>query len=141
MLSVDSSLFIQIVNFVVLLLVMNIIVYRPIRKILTERSHEMDSLENSIKGFGELSEKGARGLEEGRVKAIKEGYREKEKLKNLGRDQEQQIVGKASASADEKVGKALEGVDAKMSEVRESLAGQVDSLSSELAEKILGRKI
>ena len=37
MINIDGSLFIQIANFLVLIWILNIVVYRPIRKILIER--------------------------------------------------------------------------------------------------------
>ena len=53
MLNIDYSiwpvgvLWIQIANFLVLLFVLNLIAYRPIRRIMSQRREEMDALEKT----------------------------------------------------------------------------------------------
>ena len=81
MLKVDYTLFVQIANFLFLLFLLNIILYRPIRKILGRRTEEMDSYQDAIGDFQNRSARHSTELEENMAEARKEGYREKENLK------------------------------------------------------------
>ena len=47
----DFTLFIQIANFLLLIFLLNIVLYRPIRKILRERRDEEDALQGMINDF------------------------------------------------------------------------------------------
>jgi F-type H+-transporting ATPase subunit b len=48
MIKVDGSLFIQIVNFLFLIWIMNVILYKPIRNVLIRRKEKMGGLEQNI---------------------------------------------------------------------------------------------
>jgi F-type H+-transporting ATPase subunit b len=141
MLSVDQTLIIQIANFLILLFLLNIFLYKPIRGILAKRSEAESGLQSSIDDFQFRADENERGVEEGKVQARKEGTKEKESLKGLGLEKEQGIVREAMSAAEEKIGNARKDVDAKMADVKKSLEKQVAVFSTELAEKILGRSV
>ena len=141
MINVDLSLFVQIVNFLLLLLLMNIFLYKPIRKILIRRNEETSSLEGNIEDYQNRSDQDEKSIEEGLILARKIGYKEKESLKGQGLDAEKDVLQKAGSSAEEKIGKAKKELEKKMVDVRKALGDQVNSFSEELAEKILGRSI
>ena len=141
MLEINSSLFIQIANFLFLLFVLNLILYKPIRKILTQRNEKTSSLEKTIRDYQERSEQNERGIEDGMIKARKEGFLEKEKFKGQGLEGERGILQEAGASIEEKKEAAEQELESKMTEVREALEREIAGFSKELAEKILGRGI
>ena len=141
MLSVDSTLFIQIANFLILLVLLNIFLYKPIRGILAKRREEENSLEKSIEGYQIRADENEKGIEEGKVQARKEGASEKEGLKGEGLEKEKGILQEAYSAAEEKIGSARKEMEAKMAEVQRSLEDQVAAFSNELAEKILGRSV
>jgi F-type H+-transporting ATPase subunit b len=141
MLKIDFSLFVQIANFLLLLLLMNIFLFKPIRKILARRKEEINSLEGTIEGYQNRSDQDEKGIEEGTILARKEGHKEKENLKGQGLELEKGVLQKASSSAEEKIGNAKQEIENKIADVRKALEDQVASFSEELAEKILGRSI
>jgi len=141
MLKIDFSLFVQIANFLLLLLLMNTFLYKPIRKILARRKEKINSLEGTIEGYQNRSDQDEKGIEEGTILARKEGHKEKENLKGQGLELEKGVLQKASFSAEEKIGNAKQEIEKKIVDARKALEGQVASFSEELAEKILGRSI
>lgn len=137
----DHTLFIQIFNFLFLLFLLNIFLFRPIRRIMNQRSEEMASLEKAAAEMEEKAQQNEKGIEEGRFQARKEGYKEKDMLKGRGQEEEKKYLAEATASAEEKRNKAAEELDQKLNEVRKTLEAEVDSFSRELAEKVLGRSV
>jgi F-type H+-transporting ATPase subunit b len=136
-----GTLWIQIANFLFLLFVLNIILYRPVRKILGKRKDEMDSFEEMIGDFQDKSDRHEKELEGSRIEARNSGFKEKEGLKEQGLEEERDIVREASSSSEEKIGKAREEIEERLADVRRSLQAEVEGFSRELAEKILGRSI
>jgi F-type H+-transporting ATPase subunit b len=136
-----GTLWIQVANFLMLLLLMNIFLYRPIRKMLTQRRAETSSLEGSIEDFLSRSGQNEKSIEDGLVLARKEGYMEKEGLRGQGLEAEKALLQKAGAEAEEKIRNAREEMEKKMIDVRKTLQDQVAAFSEELAEKILGRGV
>ena len=141
MLSVDNTLFIQIVNFLVLLLLLNIFLFKPIRGILAKRNQEEGTLKGFIDDYQARAEQSGKGVEEGKIRARKEGVSEKDSIKEQGLEKEQNIVQEAFSAAEEKIEVARKDMDAKIADVRKSLEDQVAAFSNELTEKILGRSV
>ncbi|MBF0398955.1 MAG: ATPase, partial [Desulfobacterales bacterium] len=48
MIKIDASLFIQIINFLFLIWVLNLLLYKPIRNILIQRKDKIKNMETSI---------------------------------------------------------------------------------------------
>lgn len=131
----------QIANFLILLFVLNIILYKPIRKILGQRGNEVISFQEMIEDFQNRSEKESKALEENMASARSQGFKEKETLKSAGLEEEKMMVQQAISSAEEKIGKAKGEIDQDTAQARRSLEEEVRVFSQELAEKILGRSI
>jgi F-type H+-transporting ATPase subunit b len=141
MLEINSTFFFQIGNFLLLLLLLNIVLFRPIRRIMIRRDEELDSLQKSIEDYQGRSEQNEKNIEEGMVLARKDGFAVKEKLKGTGLEEEKLVLQGANSSVEEKLGKAKSEMEMKMADVRKALEDQVAGFSTELAEKILGRSI
>ena len=141
MLAIDGTLFIQIANFLLLILILNIFLYRPIRRILIQRNEETDSLQKTIESYQGRSEQNEKGLEESMVLARKEGFLEKEGFKGQGLEEEKGILQEANSSVEERLGKAKKEMEMKITDIRKTLDDQVGAFSKELAEKILGRSV
>jgi F-type H+-transporting ATPase subunit b len=137
----NLTLLFQIANFLFLLFILNIIVYRPIRKILGQRGDEVISFQEMIEDFQNRSEKDAKTLQENMVGARSQGFKEKENLKSAGLEEEKVRLQKAISAAEEKIGKAKGEIDENTAQARRSLEEEVKIFSKELAEKILGRSI
>ena len=131
----------QIANFLILLFILNIILYKPIRKILGQRGNEVISFQEMIEDFQNRSEKESKALEENMASARSQGFKEKETLKSAGLEEEKVMVQQAISSAEEKIGKAKGEIDQDTAQARRSLEEEVSVFSQELAEKILGRSI
>jgi F-type H+-transporting ATPase subunit b len=137
----NFTLVFQIANFLFLLFILNIILYRPIRKILGQRGNEVVSFQGMIEDFQSRSEKGAKSLEENMATARSQGFKEKESLKRAGIEEEKVMLQQAISSAEEKIGKAKGEIGQDTAQARRSLEEEVRVFSQELAEKILGRSI
>ena len=141
MLKINYTLFIQIANFLLLLFIMNILLYRPIRKILGRRTEEMDSFQKMIEDFQNNSTRDEKELEENMAGARKEGYKEKESHKNEGLEEEKEMLQDATSLAGEKINKAKEETGHKIMDAHQSLESDMEIFSRELAEKVMGRSV
>lgn len=141
MLEINGSLFIQIGNFLVLLFLLNILLFRPIRGILQRRSDELAALEKAVADYEGRSGQGEKRMEDSLVAARKEGFSSKEKLRGEGLNNEKEILKAAGASAETKMLAARKDIESRMTEVRRALNAEIRMFSKELAEKILGRAV
>jgi len=141
MLQIDQSLLIQMGNFLLLVFLLNIFLYRPIRRIIAQRGEEMGSLEHAIREYQGKAEENEKGIQEHMVQARKEGFQVKESLKMEGLEKERRILQESGSTAEQKISKARSEIDEQVKDVRKILDEQVAVFSKELAEKILGRNV
>jgi F-type H+-transporting ATPase subunit b len=137
----DYTLFLQLANFLFLLFILNIILYRPVRQILGKRKAEVDGLQGSVSELEGNANRFAGELEDGMAKARKAGYQEKESLKNQGLEEEKKLLKEAASASGERMGQARSEMEQKLLEARGVLEKEVSLFSRELAEKILGRSV
>jgi len=141
MLEINSTIIVQIVNFLLLLFVLNLILYRPIRGVLNRRREEMEGLKSAAEDLlGKAGER-EKDIEEGMAEARRAGHKEKDACKAEGMDEQTTILREAGDSAARKIAEARTETDGKVAEVRKALESQIAAFSEELAEKILGRSI
>ena len=137
----DSSALIQIVNFVFLIWVLNILLYRPIRKILAQRKEKIDGLELSI----ETSDKDALEKDEAFSAGIKEartrGFKEKEALMQQAMDEEKKIIADINSKAQAELAETRNKIKSEADAARESLQKEVDNFADQICQKILGRAV
>ena len=141
MLNIDYTLLIQIANFLFLLLVLNLIAYRPIRGILNRRKQEIFSREEDAEGWKQRAEKCSEELEENISATRKEAIKEKANIKDQGLDKEKTMLQEAYSGAEEKLDKAKMEIRDRIDQVSISLQRELEGFSREFAEKILGRGV
>lgn len=141
MVNVDYSLLVQIVNFILLVLILNIVLYKPIRGVLAKRRETIDGLNASIDassvGVREREETFAAGIKEGRIK----GVELKDAIIDEASHEEKRIVEEITRRAQDDLAAVRERISQEMVAVRESLQSDVDDFAIAIGEKILGRAL
>jgi F-type H+-transporting ATPase subunit b len=141
MVDVDSSLFIQIINFLFLIWVLNIILYRPIRRILIQRKEKITGLEQGIEtALADATEKQeafAEGIKAARI----QGQKQKEVMINEASAEEKEIVDRINEKAKTELAAAKSSLAEDISKVRQQLLGELDTFANAVCEKILGRAV
>jgi len=137
----DWTTLIQAANFIVLIFILNIILYRPIRNILIQRKEKFDGLEQSVENAtSDLSDKEttyASGIREAR----KKGMQEKDALLNEATEEEKKIIDKINADALAELNAVKAKVAEEANAARDTLLKEVDTFASEIGAKILGRAV
>lgn len=142
MINIDAvSLTIQIINFIFLVWILNLILYRPIRKILIQRKEKIDGLEQGIKsGINDAREKET-AFTTGIRSARADGMKKKEALLDVAAQEEKNILNRISEKAQADLAEAKAQITAEADTVRASLAAELDVFANAICEKILGRAI
>ncbi|RJX30000.1 MAG: hypothetical protein C4525_13225 [Desulfarculus sp.] len=138
---INASLFWQIGNFLVLLLALNYLLYKPIRGILRQRAEKVAQLSSDITSSQEGVRARQKEMDTELAEARQDGAAAREEMKDQGHLQEREIIEAATKEMEGAVAKVREQITAEIGQAREQLKGQVQSFGVELAQKILGRTI
>ncbi len=141
MISVNNSLILQIVNFLFLIWVLNLILYRPIRGIIRQRKEKIEDLEKSIAASQKDAEEKQLSLTLGIRDARAKGIREKEMIVQAAEEEEKQILDRLARKAQADLAQIREKVARESEAARRSLEKELGTFASAIAQKILGRSV
>lgn len=137
----DGSLIIQIANFLLIIWILNLILYRPIRNILRQRKEKIEGLELRIETYNEDAQKKddafASGIQEARTKGLKE----KETLLQSAAEEEKQIIADVNTKAQAELAEIRKKIVKDAEAASASLHEKVDEFANDICQKILGRKV
>ncbi len=141
MISVDRSVVLQVINFLILLWVLNKLLYRPIRQILSKRKETFLSLEQKIDTFLKDADDKDSAYEDGLKAALAEGVREKKAYLKAAAEEEKKIIDQINRKNQENFvavqTKVLRDAEAAKADLRK----EVDAFADAISQKILGRVV
>lgn len=138
---INTSLFWQIGNFLILMVALNYLLYKPIRGILKQRAEKMAALNGEITASEEGAKTKEEELESRRSEARREGVAAAEERKSEGRAKERELIDAATKDMEQTVAKVRDEIQSEIGQARDSLKQEVQTFGKELAQKILGRSI
>ncbi|RPI74906.1 MAG: hypothetical protein EHM45_16660 [Desulfobacteraceae bacterium] len=135
----DLNLYIQIINFLALLFILNFILYRPVRKMLGERKATLDEFARAREEFETRSVLSNQKLQEQNDAAKQKGNQAKTSLVQEALTGQEHLLREAAVTAQQKVEKERAEINAQEITARRALEQDLDSFSKALADKILRR--
>ncbi|MDD2318774.1 MAG: ATP synthase F0 subunit B [Geobacteraceae bacterium] len=141
MINIDIVLLFQAVNFLVLMFLLNILLYKPIRKVLADRKAEIAaSKEKTVSVDAEVRQKMEQYEQKLRdVKA--EATEERNLMLREARQQEAVVLEAARREAADGLAGIQEAIRKEAAEAELLLQSQADALSRRICEKVLGRSL
>jgi F-type H+-transporting ATPase subunit b len=141
MIDFNYTLLIQFFNFLVLLFLLNILLFKPVLKAINKREETLVTLFDGVEGI----KKEAVRLE----LAYDEGSRERKKPVLDGKDaalmeaqkSSMRLIEKARTELAEELVKVKSKVERESKSISDALKGEVEKLSTEVVEKILKRSL
>jgi F-type H+-transporting ATPase subunit b len=137
--SLDKTLILQMINFLILLLILNHFFFKPILDMLQQRRGR---IQESEKRVSELEAEAAqqweayqRQLQEAKIEA----NAEKERIREEGIEAERKLLEDVRAETQQIVEEARRGIEEEAAKARQFLQSQAEGIALEMAEKILGR--
>jgi len=137
----DYTLLIQMVTFIVLIYILNILLYKPILTIIDRRKKQLEELENEIKLFNDSVDKRVLEYEEKLKQAKTNASDLKKEIIKEGDDQAKSIVDIVRGEIPLMTQEFQQKMDKEIQAARQILDGQSRKLSLEIAEKVLGRSV
>ncbi len=141
MIDIDWTLGAQLITFLVLVFLLNMVLFRPIRNALKERKAKLAAQESDIS----LMETQGQGLDseikDKLAAARREGAVARESLKGEGAEAETSLLAEAKREVDLEWSRVEQKIKDDMAKARKSLKAQAESFAQLLASKILGREL
>lgn len=137
----DWSVFIQVVNFLLVIIILNHFLFRPIRGIIQERKEKIEGFESEIEQISSKADERGQEIESRLTVMRREGFDQKEIVKEQGLDDEKRIIDRANDQAEEAMRRITAQITEEVGAAREELRADLEVFSLELAQKVLGRSL
>jgi len=139
--SLDSTIFIQMVNFLLLIAILNVLLYKPLLSILEKRKKRLEESDEEIKSLNTTVEKKAAEYEEKLRLAKQAALDEKSGVLKEAADQAKEIIEARRNKIPAMMAEFQERVSQEVNKARQTLKSQSQKISTEIAEKVLGRSL
>ena len=141
MIQVNFTLFIQLINFLVLLFILNVLLYQPIMAKMREREAQIKKDQEKAAELDQRVQDQENRHQEELAKAKQTAAQEKNVLLAEAKQKEAAILDKARAEAARIVDDMKSAIQADADQVRQTLKTEMTPLADSISEKILGRPV
>ena len=141
MIKLDWTLFLQFVNFMVLMVVLNALLFKPLRAALQARREAIEASQAKVQDIDEHVQAQIARYEVQLQEARQQGAQERLALRQAGQEEEARILGEANQTAAEKLQTIKEQIEEEAGTARQALRKETEALAREIAGKVLGRAI
>jgi len=139
--SIDYTLWVQMGNFLLLMLILNLLLYKPILGIIDKRKKQMQDTEEEIKRLNQSVEERMAAYEEKLRQAKIDAVEKKQEIMKEGAERAKSIIDAAKGEIPGMMEKFHGEMNREVDEARRTLTNQSKKISVEIAEKLLGRSL
>ena len=141
MISLDYSLGIQIINFLLLIFILNRLLYKPLLGLIDKRSKKIEASEAECNRLQEIVEQKMAAYEEKLRLAKATAVEQKNGIIRQGADEAKAGIDSVRADIPAMMAQFHTRMEGELREAKRILIGQSHKLSVEIAEKVLGRSL
>jgi F-type H+-transporting ATPase subunit b len=132
---------IQIINILILIVVMNAVLYKPVRTILAKRKEKLAELSNEIDTFKKNAELRQEEINRKLGDARNRAKEELDKAKSTAQASTTETLTAVRQETTADKNSQLEEIQKQFADAQQQLQGQIDSFAAEMASKVLGRPV
>ena len=141
MIEVNWTLFLQFVNFMILMAVLNALLFKPLRAALQARKETIESSQAKVLDIDEQVQAQIARYEAQLQEARQQGGQERVALRKTAQEEEARILGEAKQVSTGKLQNIKEQIQAEADTARQALRDETEALAKEIAGKVLGRVV
>ncbi|MGE5815776.1 MAG: ATP synthase F0 subunit B [Acidobacteriota bacterium] len=137
----DLSVFAVIILVVLLTVIVDRLLLRPLTRVTAERERAIRSARELAEQAANRAAEATREFEERTAAARTEVYRQMDDMRRVALERRQELLSGTRAEVERTVADASARVQAEAEAARQKLRQEADSLGEAAAERILGRKV
>lgn len=141
MIEINLTLLYQIIAFFILYFVLNALLYKPVLKVINERNKNIEGAKKEASDMEAELQKRLLGYENRLSEAKAKAQEERLRIRQEGLDKEKELLGNARESSQAGLLEAKTMLEQEARSVRVRLKEESKTISKDIAEKILNRKV
>ncbi|MDX1707242.1 MAG: hypothetical protein R3274_01505 [Desulfobacterales bacterium] len=139
LISINETLIIQVISFLIFLFIINRIMFRPLRKVMDERKSHIDHIQQDVVSAQRALETLTDQIEKQEIDVRNEAFRQKSQLEASGMQQAADIMAATRKEIDASKASAKRTVDEQIAAARKQVQEEAESLANKIMAKVLFR--
>jgi F-type H+-transporting ATPase subunit b len=141
MIEINLTIVIQVLQFLILVFVLNRLLFKPISQVMAERQKKISDWEVKTQSLKESVRTRIESYETHLQEARMQAQEQQEQLSDEVKEKEEERIGQISEEANRMVASTKKALEEETERLRVELRKQAAELSQIMAEKVLGRKV
>lgn len=141
MITIDLTMPIQIINMLLLIVILNAVLYRPVRTILIERQKKVSGLDADIANFNKNAKLRLEEFDQKIREARTKGKAEYDAARSAAQAASSEKLAARRKEVEAVKAEQLQQVQQQFAAAQTALKGQIEMFASEMASKVLGRAL
>jgi F-type H+-transporting ATPase subunit b len=141
MIDIDITMPIQIANILIMIVVMNMVLYKPIRTILIDRQKKLGELNVEVETFNKNSKLRLEEFETKLGNARRQAQEKAESIRSKVQNESAEKIAGIRKEVDSAKSEQISLIEVQFAKAQQQLEGQIDVFANDMASKALGRTI
>ena len=140
LISINETLIVQVISFLIFLYLINRIMFRPLRNVMADRDIYIERVKLDIDQAQKKIESLTSQIQEHEADVKKEAFALKEQREAIGNQQAEEIFAAVRQEIADTSAKVQKDIDIQIIEARQSLQKESEALAISIIDKILDRR-
>ncbi len=141
LISINATLFFQLISFLIFLFVINRLMFRPLRNVMDERDNHIDKIQQDIVDTKNEFENLTNQLQQQESAVKNEAFKLQKEIEDTGNQQADEILNSARQEIETLKDRTQKVVDTQISEARKDVIKESEALAISIIEKMLDRRL
>lgn len=140
LISINATMLVQLISFLIFMVIFNRIMIRPLRKVMAEREEYMVQARQQIADIDKSYEEISRKITAQETEARKAAFEIREGIEEAGAQSVRDLMSKTKQEMRTLKLTAQQETDAKIAQARKTIASEVDALAEQMISSLLERR-
>lgn len=140
MISINATLVLQVIHFLILAFILNRLMFRPIMKLIRDRSSHVKRAIDEVRNVEQQIVRLRDEFEKRQNSARQDANVQRSKLRNMGVVEAEKFLSESREKVSSIRARAEEVAEEEFKRAKPSLEGQTAMLAKEIIEKVVGRR-
>lgn len=141
LISINATLFFQLISFLIFLFVINRLMFRPLRNVMDERDNHIDKIQQDIVDTKNEFENLTNQLQQQESAVKNEAFKLQKEIEDTGKQHVDEILNSTRQEIETLKDRAQKAVDTQISEARKDVIKESEALAVSIIEKMLDRRL
>jgi F-type H+-transporting ATPase subunit b len=141
LISINETLIFQVISFLIFLFIINRILFRPLRRVMTERETYIENIQKDIIDSQNQFENLGYQIQKQEKTLRDEAFKQQAKLEASGNQQAEEILTAVRKEINTSKEQTRKNIDAQISAARKHIQKESEDLAVKIIEKVLHRSL